>query len=81
FFSDRSRAHHAALAGEGGSSLPPGKVALDLAVHGIYGRVLRDGESFIVNDPASHPDRVGIPAGHAPLTAFLGVPLKQGDRT
>ena len=81
FFSDRSRAHYAALAGEGGSGLPPGNLALGLAVHGIYERVLRDGESFIVNDLASHPDRIGTPAGQVPLTAFLGVPLKQGDKT
>ncbi|MDV2984364.1 UNVERIFIED_CONTAM: PAS domain-containing protein [Methylobacteriaceae bacterium AG10] len=81
FFSDRSRAHYAARTPTGSSSLPLGKMALGLAVHGIYGRVLRDGEGFIVNDPASHPDRVGTPADHVPLTAFLGVPLKQGDKT
>ena len=33
--------------------------------------------SLIVNDPASHPDRIGLPEGHPPLTAFLGVPLMQ----
>jgi len=43
--------------------------------------VLKDGRSLIVNDPASHPDRVGVPQGHPPLTSFLGVPLKQGDQT
>lgn len=45
---------------------------------GIYGRVLRDGKSFFTNDPASHPDRLGVPDGHPPLTAFLGVPLLHG---
>jgi len=49
-------------------------------MHGIYGRVLQDGKGFITNDPASHPDRIGLPPGHPPLTAFLGVPLYQGDR-
>lgn len=81
FFSDRSRARYAAHASEGDDGFPMGKSALGLAIHGIYGRVLQDGAGVIVNDPASHPDRVGTPAGHLPLTAFLGVPLKQGDRT
>ncbi|WP_060771806.1 GAF domain-containing protein [Methylobacterium sp. AMS5] len=81
FFSDRSRARYAARTSDGDDRVPMGKSALGLAIHGIYGRVLQDGAGIIVNDPASHPDRVGTPAGHLPLTAFLGVPLKQGDRT
>ncbi|MCJ2028694.1 PAS domain-containing protein [Methylobacterium sp. J-043] len=81
FFSDRSRARSAAHAPGGGSPLPPGKLALGLEALGIYGQVLRDGRGLIVNEPASYPDRVGTPADHLPLTAFLGVPLKQGDRT
>ncbi len=53
----------------------------DLHVHGIYGVCLKEGRSEIANDPASHPDRVGVPEGHPPLTAFLGVPLKYGGKT
>ncbi|MEJ2224657.1 MAG: PAS domain S-box protein [Syntrophobacterales bacterium] len=49
--------------------------------HGIYGQVIREGQSLIANDPAAHPDSIGLPEGHPPLTAFLGVPLKQGDKT
>ena len=49
-------------------------------VHGIYGRVLRDGKGFYTNDPASHPDSIGTPEGHPRLTAFLGVPLMQDGR-
>ncbi len=49
-------------------------------IHGIYGQVLLDGKGFFTNDPSSHPDRVGLPEGHATLTAFLGVPLIQGDK-
>jgi CheY-like chemotaxis protein len=55
---------------------PPG----NFPVHGIYGRVLADGKSLIVNDPSSHPDRIGVPSGHPPLTAFLGVPLVEEGR-
>jgi len=50
-------------------------------IHGIYGRVLSDGKGLIVNDPASHPDRVGLPSGHPPLTSFLGVPLARQGKT
>ncbi|MEW6750532.1 MAG: PAS domain S-box protein [Candidatus Latescibacterota bacterium] len=53
---------------------------LSFAPHGIYGRVLRDGRSLIANDPPSHPDCIGVPEGHARLTAFLGVPLLQEGR-
>jgi len=45
-------------------------------VHGFYGTCLREGRSEIVNDPGNHPDRIGTPAGHPPIDAFLGVPLK-----
>ncbi len=46
-------------------------------IHGIYGRVVLDGKGFYSNDPPSHPDRIGVPAGHPHLESFLGVPLKQ----
>jgi PAS domain S-box-containing protein len=50
-------------------------------VHGIYGVCLREGRTEIANDPATHPERVGTPPGHPPITAFLGVPLKRAGRT
>jgi PAS domain S-box-containing protein len=53
----------------------------DFRVRGIYGRVVLDGKGFYTNDPASHPDRVGMPAGHPPLTSFLGVPLNRDHET
>jgi len=52
----------------------------DMEIRGIWSRVLRKGESQIVNDPASDPDRVGTPEGHPPITAFLGVPLKHRNK-
>jgi PAS domain S-box-containing protein len=54
---------------------------MGLRIAGIYGRVLRDGKALFTNDPSSHPDRVGTPEGHPPLTAFLGVPLTRGGET
>jgi light-regulated signal transduction histidine kinase (bacteriophytochrome) len=37
---------------------------------------LSEGKSWIINDPAAHPDAVEKPPGHPPITSFLGVPLK-----
>jgi PAS domain S-box-containing protein len=56
------------------------KLPTSLEMHGIYGRVLRDGKGFYTNDPAMHPDRIGLPPGHPPLHAFLGVPLRYDAR-
>jgi PAS domain S-box-containing protein len=53
----------------------------DMEIRGIWGRVIKDEKSQIVNNPAFHPDRVGTPEGHPPITSFLGVPLKHAGRT
>jgi len=53
----------------------------DMEIRGIWSRVLTDGQPIIVNDPSSHPDRVGTPPGHPPIKSFLGVPLKYRGRT
>ena len=50
-------------------------------VHGIYGRVLLNGKGFFTNDPANHPDSIGLPPGHPPLKSFLGVPLILEEKT
>ncbi len=60
-----------------GRRRPPGNFKL----HGVYGRVLLEGRSFFTNDPPSHPDSVGTPAGHPALASFLGVPLFRDGRT
>jgi PAS domain S-box-containing protein len=54
---------------------------VDFRIHGIYGRVLSDAKSLIANDPASHPDRIGLPEGHPPLMNFLGAPLRRDGKT
>ncbi len=58
-----------------------GGQAIDFKIHGLYGRVLLDGKSLLTNDPTSHPDSIGTPPGHPPLTAFLGVPLIHDRKT
>ncbi|MBM4147353.1 MAG: GAF domain-containing protein, partial [Nitrospira sp.] len=69
--------------GGSASGMPYTDAAISLKnipVRGIYSNIISKGISMIVNDPASHLDRVGLPKGHPPLTAFLGVPLKQGEK-
>lgn len=60
-----------------GHRRPPG----DFLLHGLYGRVIDSGNSFFTNDPSSHPDSIGLPEGHLPLTSFLGAPLILDGKT
>jgi len=53
----------------------------NMEIRGIDRSLLREEKSRIVNEPSSHPDRVGTPEGHPPITCFLGVPLKQAGKT
>jgi len=53
----------------------------DFVVHGLYGGVIINEKSFFTNDPPSHPDSIGVPPGHPPLTSFLGVPLVLNGKT
>lgn len=52
----------------------------DMEIRGIWAGPLRTGESVIINDPPNHPDSVGIPKGHPPLTAYLGVALMDREK-
>lgn len=52
----------------------------NMEVRGLWGRVVLNGASSFVNEPAGHPDSVGVPVGHPDLTSFLGVPLKQDGK-
>ncbi|MBI5624427.1 MAG: PAS domain S-box protein [Elusimicrobia bacterium] len=53
----------------------------NMPVRGIWARAIREGRSVIVNDPSTHPDRVGTPPGHPAVECFLGVPLISKGRT
>jgi len=57
------------------------KMIKNMDIRGIWSKVLKDKQSLIVNDPTSHPDRVGTPEGHVKITSFLGVPLKYMGET
>ena len=58
-----------------------GQAIKDMEIRGIFGHVLKNAESLLTNDPGNHPERVGLPPGHPPLNAFLGVPLRSGGRS
>lgn len=45
----------------------------------LFGRCLVTGEVVIANDAPHDPRAGGVPSGHPPLNAFLGVPLRHGD--
>ena len=53
----------------------------NMEIVSYWGRTVKEGKSEIVNDPDSDPDKRGIPEGHPPIKSFLGVPLKQGNKT
>ncbi|KQN92815.1 hypothetical protein ASE95_09230 [Sphingomonas sp. Leaf231] len=60
--------------------LGPQGVPTHFDLHGLYGRVINDNASLIANDASAHPDAIGVPHGHPPLSSFLGVPLhRQGE--
>ena len=45
----------------------------------LFGRCLVTGDVVIANDAPHDPRAGGVPSGHPPLNAFLGVPLRHGD--
>jgi PAS domain S-box-containing protein len=44
----------------------------------LFGAAIRSGEIVIANTPHTDPRRGGLPPGHPPMNAFLGVPLFHG---
>jgi diguanylate cyclase (GGDEF)-like protein/PAS domain S-box-containing protein len=46
----------------------------------LFGAALQTGEAVIANDPATDSRSGGLPPGHPPLNAFLGIPLFAGKR-
>ncbi|MBW2734973.1 MAG: PAS domain S-box protein, partial [Deltaproteobacteria bacterium] len=47
-----------------------------MAMRGIWSRVFAENAAVVANEPGQHPHAVGLPTGHPPLKAFLGVPLQ-----
>lgn len=47
-------------------------------LNSIFGSVMTTGKAVISNDPSVDPRRCGIPDGHPPLNAFMGIPFYNG---
>ncbi|MBI4989006.1 MAG: PAS domain S-box protein [Rhodocyclales bacterium] len=45
----------------------------------LFGHVLTSGRPVLANDPSGDPRRGGLPSGHPPLNAFMGLPLYRGE--
>ena len=43
--------------------------------HGVLGELIRNPEPLRLHDVTEHPRSYGFPAGHPPMTTFLGVPV------
>jgi signal transduction histidine kinase len=48
--------------------------------HGILGLLIREAHPLRLADLRAHPDSVGIPPNHPPMSSFLGVPVMSGGR-
>jgi len=46
----------------------------------LFGQVMVTGQPVISNYPSADPRRGGLPHGHPPLNAFLGIPFYRGDQ-
>ena len=47
--------------------------------HGILGLLIREPRPQRLSDIAAHPESVGFPPNHPPMTSFLGVPVRIRD--
>jgi signal transduction histidine kinase len=48
--------------------------------HGLLGLIIDQPEPLRLHDLTAHPASYGIPAGHPPMSSFLGVPVRIRDR-
>jgi signal transduction histidine kinase len=48
--------------------------------HGLLGLIIDQPEPLRLHDLTAHPASYGIPAGHPPMTSFLGVPVRIRDK-
>jgi signal transduction histidine kinase len=53
-------------------SLPVGR--------GVLGTLIHSAKTIRLDRPQDHPDSSGFPPHHPPMSSFLGVPVRSGDR-
>lgn len=49
-------------------------------LNSLYGSVLKTGQLVIANQPSTDPRSGGLPDGHPPLNAFMGLPFYGGGK-
>lgn len=54
-----------------GHRKPPG----NFPMRGLYASAITTGHALLTNDPAKHPDSLGLPEGHPPVRSLLAVPF------
>ncbi len=47
---------------------------------GVLGTLIGEAKTIRLDRIQDHPDSVGFPPNHPPMTSFLGVPVRAGDR-
>ena len=47
-------------------------------LNSLFGVTVAHGDLVVSNDPSSDPRRCGLPPGHPPLEAYVGLPLRDG---
>jgi PAS domain S-box-containing protein len=52
----------------------------NMKIRGLWGEAIKHGRTHLINNPDSHPARVGIPIGHPEIRNLLVVPLKHADK-
>jgi signal transduction histidine kinase len=48
--------------------------------HGVLGTLIAEAKTIRLDRIQDHPDSIGFPPHHPPMTTFLGVPVRAGDR-
>ncbi|MEI6101497.1 MAG: PAS domain S-box protein, partial [Eubacteriales bacterium] len=54
------------------------KLPGNFAERSLYGSVLKNGKTLLINEPHPHSKSAGLPEGHPELQSFLGIPFLQG---
>jgi len=48
----------------------------NMKIKGMWKSALNSKRGIIINNPSSHSQCVGLPEGHPPITAFMGIPFQ-----
>ncbi|MCP4137215.1 MAG: PAS domain S-box protein [bacterium] len=62
-----------------GAELP--KMVKDSRAARFWSGVIKDEKSIVVQDLASYEKSQGVPPGHMPIQSFMGIPLKNKEKT